>query len=126
MCLTFLSAQKDYQRTQKEIAQYLNLNSSTVTGIISRLEKKGLAARLPKKGDKRVTYIALTSKGAKLLEKAPSVLQERLAQKLKSLPDTVTDEIRRSLDLLIDTLEIDDVEASPFLAIDDPLDKNGG
>ena len=71
LCLNFLNEKDDYQSTHKEIRNYLNLNSSTVTGIIDRLEKKGLVARLPKKEDKRTTYIALTSLGAKLLEKIP-------------------------------------------------------
>lgn len=66
----------------------LSLNSSTVTGIINRLEKRGYVARLPKSGDRRVTFITLTALGIKLLEDAPNVLHDRLAQK----PDALSEE----------------------------------
>ena len=51
LCLSFLHESPTYQATQGEIRNFLNLNSSTVSGIINRLEKKGLLARLPKSCD---------------------------------------------------------------------------
>ena len=103
------------------LCNYLNLNSSTVTGIIDRLEKKGLVARLPKKEDKRTTYIALTSLGAKLLEKIPALLHERLSVKLEKLPKEKINELDEALNVLIHYLDISDVEASPMITIEDSL-----
>jgi len=40
LCLIFLAGCKDSRSTHKAVADYLNLNKSTVTGIIGRLEKK--------------------------------------------------------------------------------------
>ena len=48
LVLKFLSEQKDYKASSKDIKTYINLNASTVSGIIVRLEDKGLVARLPK------------------------------------------------------------------------------
>lgn len=121
LCLNYLNECEDFQSTHKEIRNYLNLNSSTVTGIIDRLEKKGLVARLPKKGDKRVTYIALTSLGSKLLEKIPALLHERLSVKLESLTAEKIVELDQSLDLLIKYLDIKEVEASPVITFEDDL-----
>ena len=59
LCLSFLHESSNYQSTQGEIRKFLNLNPSTVSGIINRLEKKGYLARLPKSGDKRVTSMLL-------------------------------------------------------------------
>src|SRR5210317_1830199 len=92
LCLNFLHESKNYQSTQGDIRKFLNLNSSTVSGIINRLEKKSLLARLPKSGDKRVVNIVLTSAGYNLLSTMPSLLHEQLSSKLKKLGD---DEIRR-------------------------------
>ena len=120
LCLTHLSQKPDYQGTHKELTQYLNLNSSTVTGIINRLEKKGLIARLPKKEDKRITYIALTSAGYKLLKDTPELLHEKLLKKLYLLPPEELASIQVSLGKLIEVLSIDDVDASPLLMAEEP------
>jgi DNA-binding MarR family transcriptional regulator len=124
LCLNYLNNCTDYQSTHKEIRNYLNLNSSTVTGIIDRLEKKGLVARLPKKEDKRTTYIALTSLGAKLLDKIPALLHERLSIKLEKLPENKINELNQSLDMLIHYLDITEIEASPMITIEHDLGNN--
>ena len=87
LCLNFLRESDNYQTTQGELRKFLNLNPSTVSGIINRLEKKGYLARLPKTGDKRVVNIALTSAGDKLLSTMPSLLHEQLSEKLLQLSD---------------------------------------
>ncbi|MFB0939010.1 MAG: MarR family transcriptional regulator, partial [Urechidicola sp.] len=83
LVLQYLSDQNDYRAFAKDIKEYINLNASTVSGIISRLESKSLVAKLPKPNDKRATYIILTAKGADLLYKYPPTLQEKLSKRLK-------------------------------------------
>lgn len=121
LCLTYLGSVQAYQATHKQLTEYLNLNSSTVTGIINRLEKKGLIARLPKKGDKRTTYVALTSAGYKLLKNTPNLMHEKLARNLHKLSAAQIDQIKTSLGLLIDVLEIKDIDASPLLMVEEPI-----
>lgn len=115
LCLEYLKASPNYQATQREIREHLSLNSSTVTGIISRLENRGLLARLPKSGDKRVTHITLTSAGYELLKETPGLLQGRLATKLKHLSDEELSDMSKSLDLLTEMLEIEKSEAVPVI-----------
>lgn len=122
LCLNFLYKSPNFQSTQNEIRKFLNLNSSTVSGIINRLEKKGLVARLPKSGDKRVVNIALTSSGDNLLNKVPSLLHEQLSRKLHNLTNEELKQIEESLNMLIYLLEIEEVEASPLIAIDDNIE----
>jgi DNA-binding MarR family transcriptional regulator len=83
------------------------------------LETKGLIARLPKSGDKRVVTIALTSKGDRLMEKMPSLLHEKLAEKLEKLDERKLLKIQDSLELLVKLLEIDEIEAFPLISSDD-------
>jgi DNA-binding MarR family transcriptional regulator len=117
LCLNFLHESSNYQATQGEIREFLNLNSSTVSGIINRLEKKGLLARLPKSGDKRVVNIALTSAGDKLLENIPSLLHEQLSEKLQRLEQSELNKVEESLNTLVRLLNIEQVEASPLIAL---------
>ncbi|MCF8309451.1 MAG: MarR family transcriptional regulator [Bacteroidales bacterium] len=121
LCLNFIKDNPNYQSTQREIRNYLNLNASTITGIINRLEKKGLIARLPKLGDKRVSNIALTADGQKLLEKLPPLLQDRLTEQLSELPYEKVSRIETSLDDLISLLNIKEVDASPVLTIEEKI-----
>ncbi len=122
LCLSFLNEAPNYQSTQSEIRKFLNLNSSTVSGIINRLEKKGFLARLPKSKDKRVVNIALTSAGEKLLSSIPSLLHEQLSEKLQKLEEEELKKVEESLHTLIHLLDIEQVEASPLITLDSDLE----
>ncbi|MCF8364878.1 MAG: MarR family transcriptional regulator [Bacteroidales bacterium] len=121
LCMQYLAECNDFRATHKDVAEFLKLNSSTVTGIISRLEKKNFVARLPKSGDKRITFVSLTSMGFKLLEKSPDLMHQTLAKKLPELPEKTLLELDSSLKVLIDCLDINNTDASPLFIIDDPI-----
>lgn len=121
LCLSYLKDAPNYQSTQIEIRKYLNLNSSTVSGIINRLEKKGFVARLPKFGDKRVTNIALTSSGADLIKRVPPLMHEQLTTKLEIMKDEEIKQIVNGLELLINLFEINEIEASPMITVEDNI-----
>jgi DNA-binding MarR family transcriptional regulator len=115
LCLSYLQKSENYQATQGDIKRFLNLNSSTTSGIINRLESKGFIARLPKSGDKRIVNIALTSNGAEALEKIPPLLHDQLNKGLQKLDSIQLQQIQENLELLINLLEIDDIPASPLI-----------
>lgn len=115
LCLNYLNNQVGFQASQKEIKDFLSLNASTVTGIINRLEKKGLVAKLPKREDKRVSYITITAKGADLIQNTPELLHERLTQKLKSLSSERLEELQYAFKVIADFLDVDQLDASPIL-----------
>ena len=100
----------------------LSLNSSTVTGIINRLEKNDLVKRLPKSGDKRVTYIGITPKGSEVVLQAPDILHDQLATKIKALPRSTQRKIKDALSIIVEAMEIEEIEAAPLIALNDPLD----
>ena len=117
LVLQYLFDQEDYKAFAKDIKEYINLNASTVSGIISRLEIKGLIAKLPKPNDKRAVYIVLTAKGADLLQKSPTTLQEKLSQKLKKLTPEQIEELNKNIELLTSIMDVEDVDAAPLLII---------
>ena len=118
LCLNFLNNSPSYQTTQSEIKKFLNLNSSTVSGIIDRLEKRGYLARLPKSGDKRIANIALTSSGEELLSTIPPLLHEQLSTKLQSLDEPEIRKVENSLETLVRQLDIEQLEASPLITLE--------
>jgi DNA-binding MarR family transcriptional regulator len=126
MCLDFLGSKESYRSTQIEIARFLNLNSSTMSGIVNRLESKGFVARLPNPNDKRTVYIALTANGARLLEASPQLLHKRLSKKLEKLPPDKIQEINNALEILVESLEIEEISASPIITIEDPISLSTG
>lgn len=115
LSLNFLNEKEAFQASHKEIKDFLQLNASTVTGIIGRLEKKGLVARLPKREDKRVGLITITAKGAELLKKAPEPLHEQVSLKLKKLSPNALHDLQNAFDTIIDFLNIQEINAAPII-----------
>jgi DNA-binding MarR family transcriptional regulator len=124
LCLGYLHDAPDFQATQGEMKRFLNLNSSTISGIIYRLEKKGLIARLPKSGDKRVVKITLTSQGEELLVKIPSLLHEQLSENLQQLDKEQLKKLEEGLDTLVNLMNLEDLDASPLLTVESDLNES--
>jgi DNA-binding MarR family transcriptional regulator len=124
MCLDYLGKKDEMRATQGDIARYLNLNSSTMSGIIDRLEAKGFVARLPNPSDRRTVHISLTSKGLRLLDASPTLLHDQLSRHLQKLPPEKVREINRSLTILVQSLDIEQLPASPLMTIEDPISVN--
>ncbi|MDA3881026.1 MAG: MarR family transcriptional regulator [Prolixibacteraceae bacterium] len=115
LCLNYLYHAQNFQATQSEIKEFLNLNPSTVSGIIQRLERKGLIARLPKSGDKRVTNLILTTIGESMLNNIPPLLHDRLSKKLNNYDQKELINIETVLEQLVNILQISDMDASPLI-----------
>ena len=93
-----------------QIAKHMMVNSSTVTGIIDRLEQKGLVERMRISKDRRVITIQLTESGKRLAENAPPPIQQKIINGLKRLKDPEIDQIVKSLLILTSMLDIQDLE----------------
>lgn len=116
LVLQFLSEQKDFHATSKDIKTYINLNASTVSGIIKRLEDKGLVGRFPKPNDRRGHYITLTAKGSELLKNSPTTLQEKLSSRLQRLSTSQITELNKNIELLTHLLDASNVDAAPLVS----------
>ncbi len=121
LCLNFLNNSEGYRATAKEIGSYLNLNPSTVTGIISRLERKGFLAKLPNKEDKRSSFIYLTAVGERVASSIPDLLHEKLSTKLKSLSKDELENLQNSLNVLVEFMEAENLDASPMITPGDHI-----
>lgn len=55
--------------TCKELSEKTLVTKGTLTGVLDRLAKKGLVARMPSREDRRSIFIRLTSRGDALFQK---------------------------------------------------------
>ena len=122
LCLGHLQKSQGYKSSHKDLMALLSLNSSTVSGILNRLEKRGYVARLSNEKDKRSKSIVLTASGIKLLEETPNVLHDRLSERLDQLSEQDKEMVQKSLQIIISAMAIKGMEASPLLTPEEPID----
>lgn len=121
LCLQFLAEQDEFKANASKLKSFLNLNASTITGIISRLEKKNLVVKLPNSTDKRITLISLTTKGMALIHNAPITFQQKLSEKLQALPPDKLKTIIDGIDLLTELMEVDEIDTPPIITSEEFL-----
>ena len=97
---TLKHLEQDRMLSMSEAAKLLSCDASNVTGIVDRLEARGLVERRSAPGDRRVKMLALTDKGASLREELsrrmadpPPALAKLTASDQKALRDI----LRRAL-----------------------------
>jgi len=121
LTLKYLKEKPDYKTTMRSLREFLSLNASTVTGIVSRLETKGFIARLPDPSDKRSTPIVLTSKGDDLIKKTNLSLHEKISKNLEALNEEEYSAIVESFQTIINFLNIEGLDASPIITGGDEI-----
>ena len=95
-----------------QIAKHVMVNSSTVTGIIDRLEKKDLVKRQRISKDRRVITVELTKTGKTLAENAPSPIQQKIIDGLNKLSPSEIEQITLTLRRLTDMLDVQDLKVT--------------
>ena len=93
-----------------KIADHMMVKSSTITGVVDRLEIKGLAERTRNSPDRRVITIQLTEAGKKLAQNAPPPIQQKIIDGLKKTENAIKEQIVSSLNMLTDMLDVQDLE----------------
>jgi DNA-binding MarR family transcriptional regulator len=83
--------------SMRELARRLGADPSNVTGLIDRLEARGLVERRPDPNDRRIKGLALTPAGASL--------RQRLFARLYSAPRSLGELSQRDQRCLRDVLE---------------------
>lgn len=91
---------------QKDIEKYINLRPSSVSSLLSTLEKTGMIVRTVSEGDARTKYVTLTKEGEDiciknklLMEKCDALVESALTEKEQetfiSLLDKILAEIEK-------------------------------
>ena len=93
-----------------QIARHIMVKSSTVTGIIDRLEHKGLVNRTRTSRDRRVITVELTEPGRTLAKNPPPSIQQKVLEGLERLPQNEMEKIVLGLNMLTRMLDVQDLE----------------
>jgi len=97
------------------LARRVHLSPPTVTGILTRLEKRGLVERRPSETDRRSVAVHVTPAGQALLTAAPSLLQDQFRRLLAGLEGWEQQMILATLDRIAGMMGADAIDASPHL-----------
>jgi DNA-binding MarR family transcriptional regulator len=104
---------RDRQPTMKELAAFLQLDKSSVTGLVDRAQERGLVRRTASALDGRSVHVSITAAGRALIERETATFEEEIAvlvsdlsasdrSRLSALASLVaiTDAKRRGVDVL--------------------------
>jgi DNA-binding MarR family transcriptional regulator len=83
--LRVLGILRDRRPRVTELAAYLGLDKSTMSGLIDRAERRGLLARAKSPDDGRVVEVFLTPAGRELVQRLYGQLRDTLVPKLNRL-----------------------------------------
>ncbi|HEX7048427.1 MAG TPA: MarR family transcriptional regulator [Gammaproteobacteria bacterium] len=103
------------------LARRISLSPATVTGIVDRLEKRGLVTRARSVDDKRKVEIALTDEGRNLVGQMPPPLHETFSRRLGELPVEQQEEIDRVLAKIVEMMEAQEFGNAALYSGDSPL-----
>jgi MarR family transcriptional regulator, lower aerobic nicotinate degradation pathway regulator len=97
-----LGVLRDRTPTMNELAKLLDLDKSSITGLIDRAQRRGIVTRVPSTTDRRAVLVALTAHGRSLSTTGTAHFEADVAQLLSYLtpPD------RQALSQLISKLLI--------------------
>ena len=74
--IVFLARESDKQIHQRDIERALNYSNPTITGLLNRLEQKGLITRTIDVNDSRMRLISLTNAALLIVEEIYRSIQE--------------------------------------------------
>ena len=104
--------------TAGEVARAVSLSQATLSGILERMEKRGLLSRRRSEQDKRRVMVRITDSGMKVLDAAPPLMQEEFVDGFSSLQEWEQNMILCSLQRLVSIMDAKTISAAPFLATD--------
>jgi DNA-binding MarR family transcriptional regulator len=95
-----------------EVSERMFLHTSTVSGIVDRLEVAGYLVRQRDAEDRRTVRLRLTNKGTTAIAQAPPSTFGFMIEGLDRLPATQLCEMSRSLQTLCQLMKIEDIDGA--------------
>jgi DNA-binding MarR family transcriptional regulator len=97
------------------IARAVHLSQPTVSGVLDRLEGRGLVRRERSDRDRRSVIVTVTEKGEKLLRESPSLLQDRFREELSRLEGWERYWLLSALQRVAAMMDAEAIQAAPVL-----------
>lgn len=80
-----------------ELAERVGTGQAAVTGMVDRLEERGLVERVRDDADRRVVHVALTADGERMMREAQEAFRARFEEILQPLTQEERSELERLL-----------------------------
>jgi DNA-binding MarR family transcriptional regulator len=109
------------EATVGEVARRISLSHATVSGILDRLESRGLVRRVRGCADRRNVLVTLTDSGVRVLDEAPQLLHETFVAEFQSLGAEEQGAILSSLRRVASMMSAYGVAATPVLMSGSPV-----
>ena len=100
------------------LSKEIFLTSSTVIGILDRLEEKGYILRTRDTKDRRQVFVDSTGAGKKLVKNTPGLINETLCNAFNELSKLELSTIALSLEKIIGLMERGNIKAPPIMDSD--------
>ncbi|UJW30329.1 MarR family transcriptional regulator [Saccharothrix sp. AJ9571] len=98
--LRLLGILRDRRPRMTDLAAFLGLDKSTMSGLVERAERRGLVGRDKSPEDRRATDVFITPAGSELAER----LQEEVRSALAPFTDRLEPDDRQLLTRLLDVM----------------------
>ena len=96
-----LGVLRDRTPTMNELARFLGLDKSSVTGLVDRAERRGLVARVPSATDRRAVLVSLTDEGRSFVSQAAAAFEADVSALLSRLPPRERETLSRIVSRLL-------------------------
>jgi DNA-binding MarR family transcriptional regulator len=100
--LRLLGILRDREPGMLELARYLNLEKSSVSGLVDRAQERGLVQRKPGTQDGRAVHVGITPAGRAILEQIQLALSQPFTDLLAALRPRQRAQLTRLLRDLLD------------------------
>jgi DNA-binding MarR family transcriptional regulator len=87
---------RDREPAMLELATFLNLDKSSVTGLVGRAEKRGLVRRISTQKDRRAVNVIITPRGRELAQK----IERQVEREVEALVRDWSDADRKKMSAL--------------------------
>jgi len=88
--------------TPKQISEILCLETSTISGVLDRMQKKGLIDRVINREDRREVRVVPTEKGKQLQEPITEIIDEVNEEVLKCFTEEEVTALKNALRIIAD------------------------
>ena len=92
---------RDRTPPMSELSKLLELDKSSVTGLVDRAEQRGLVARVPSPQDGRSVHVTLTEEGRSLVGEFAAGFEADIGELLEGLSDPQRASLTRLLERIV-------------------------
>lgn len=104
--MTLIYLYRNGEATMTDIAGYINAPLNTATGVVGRLEKKGVISRQRSSEDRRVVTVVLTGKGLMEIKEGLNEINSIFTEIMGVVDRNDIDSVLRVLDKVIEILNL--------------------